>query len=226
MKYKLDNFHPDKQKIPKHIGIIPDGTRRWAKKHNMSYFDAYMLAMNQLTNLVDNFFSYGTGIVSIYFSSTQNFDRSASDVEAFCQAESIFCKDLIHDYCVKHQTKVVVAGNRSLIPSYFLQSIDYIQKETDANSLTKLYLCVAYNPLEELAHAFSQDKENFLDHLWVKEPVDIVIRTDVNLLSNFLPIQSGFARLYFIENLFNDTKLSDYMDSIEKFSKIERAYGT
>ena len=58
------------------------------------------------------------------------------------------------------------------------------------------------------------------------KPLDLIIRTgDANLLSNFLPIQSSFARLYFINKLFNDINNADIEEIINSFSQIYRKYG-
>ena len=228
MTYSFLNFHPTASKIPYHVGIIPDGTRRWAKKQGIPLIDAYKLAMNKISEYMEYIFSESTEIISIYFASVQNFSRSESDVSAFCYAEAYFCSDVLPEICDLYDTRVQIVGNRDIIPDYYLAAIQRIEQYTRDNTTTKLYLCVAYNPLEEIEHAFSIAKEDelFLKHLWVKEPLDMVIRTDANLLSNFLPLQAGFARLYFIDKLFDETTMDDIEKIFEAFKSIKRVYGT
>jgi undecaprenyl diphosphate synthase len=68
--------------------------------------------------------------------------------------------------------------------------------------------------------------ENFVDLLAVKKPVDVIIRSGAaNLLSNFLPIQSGFARLYFYDKLFNDLTVADVQSTYQKFIQQNLKYG-
>ena len=227
MSYTLSNFHPSASKTPFHVGLIPDGTRRWAKKQEIPLLDAYKIAMEKLIEYIGYIFDQGSGVMSVYGASVQNFSRSKSDVSAFSHAEAYFCRDLLPTLCEHYETKVEIAGDRSIIPDYFMDAIQYIERSTCQYAQTKLHLCIAYNPLDEIEHACSitQEGENFLEHLWVKEPLDMVIRTDVNLLSNFLPLQAGFARLYFIDKLFDETTLSDISRIYDSFKKINRVYG-
>lgn len=75
--YTITNFHPSKQPIPKHIGLIPDGTRRWSKKNNINLYEAYLISMHKIVEYIDIFFRHGSKNVSIYLSSSQNFNRSS-----------------------------------------------------------------------------------------------------------------------------------------------------
>ena len=92
-----------------------------------------------------------------------------------------------------------------------------------------MYLVTAYNPLFEIASTIRNAKglpEELLDYLWIKDPVDALIRTSgANLLSNFLPVQSGFARFYVTDTLFNDSKLEELNNMLDSFSQIDSPHG-
>lgn len=226
--YTLSDFHPKATNDPEHIGLIPDGTRRWARKNSVSLVDAYLHAMQKISDYIDFLFDEGVRAISIYLSSTQNFKRAESEVSAFCMAEAKLCNDLLPETSKRHGVKVMIAGNTGYLPTYFKDALQRISLTTCIFSSARLYLCVAYNPLDELLKAFrlASHPEVFLHHLWVPEPVDIIIRTSgANLLSNFLPLQSGYARLYVIEKLFNDTEQQDLHEILEGFKKLVRKYG-
>ena len=225
---KVQQFHPSTGRIPIHVGLIPDGARRWAKKSNIVLLESYRKTMKLLVDILLLLYSRQTKIVSIYFSSIHNFKRSESEIISFCKAESVFCSDYLSNYVRELDVKVIVVGNINVIPDFFKKSIIDIERNTINHSKKILFLCVAYDPLEEIYCAFKEAKKTseFTEKLWIPYPIDLIIRSGgANLISNFLPIQSGFARLYFKRKLFNDFTLIDIENILNDFSLINRTYG-
>ena len=221
-------FHPTRGNVPNHIGLIPDGSRRWAKSRGISYFESYEIAMAKLSQILDFLYGKGVGTVSIYFSSSQNFDRPKEEIEAFCKAESNFCSHYILPSVQKNKIKGDYCGNAQLVPGYLLDSLEELKSKTMEMTGKRLNICVAYNPFDELWQSFnsSDSPEEFLHSLWVPDPLDLVIRTGkANLISNFLPLQSGFARLYFPDKMINDLTLDDIAEILNDFSELNRKYG-
>ena len=224
----FDGFHPSREVVPVHVGIIPDGSRRWAVKNRVSYYDSYDLAMKNLCQIMDLLYDKGVDMISLYFSSRQNFERPDVEIEAFCKAESNFCDNYILPIARKNDLRVTFCGDRALLPRYLLDSLTNIEERTRGCTGRKLNLCVAYNPLVELWESSlrSNSPDDLVNNLWISQPVDLTIRTgNANLISNFLLLQSGFARLYFVEKLINDISKSDIEEIMDDFYKIERKYG-
>ncbi len=212
-----------------HVGVIPDGARRWALREEVTYSEAYNRAAQKLSNLVGFLFDDRVSIVSIYLSSALNFRRSQQEVSAFCRAQAYLCSDLLPNVAERFVTRVQAVGDQSLLPDYLVGSIQDIERTTKSQSLTRLNLCVAYDPIEELVEACStlSSSDSMVDNLWVRDPVDLVIRTSgANLLSSFLPLQCSYARLYFLEPLFNDLEIADVENVLTEFREIARSYGT
>ena len=224
----INNFHPSKESTPYHVGIIPDGGRRWAKQKNISLLDSYDTTKNNLSCFTKYLFSVGVMEISIYLSSAQNFRRNPEEVDAFSNsAESAF-NEHIFSIAAEFNVKVNIAGKHNLLSDNLRKKIQDNKQITGEQNKRTLNLCMAYNPFDEIFEAFSKssDKTDFKDNLWVKTPIDLIIRSGgANLLSNFLPLQSGFARIYFFEKLFNDITLNDIKNVLEKFSSIDRKYG-
>ncbi|MCD4788441.1 MAG: di-trans,poly-cis-decaprenylcistransferase [Bacteroidales bacterium] len=224
----VDNFHPSKESTPYHIGIIPDGGRRWAKQKNISLLESYNITKKNLSYFTKYLFSVGVMEISIYLSSAQNFRRNQEEVDAFSNsAESAF-NEYIFSIADEFNVKVNIAGNPNLLSKNLRKKIQDIKQITGEQNKRTINLCIAYNPFDEIFQAFSisSDKTDFKDYLWVKTPIDLIIRSGgANLLSNFLPLQSGFARIYFFEKLFNDITLNDIKNVLEKFSLTDRKYG-
>lgn len=224
----VDNFHPSKKSMPYHIGIIPDGGRRWAKKNKTPLLESYNITKKNLSYFTKYLFSVGVMEISIYLSSAQNFRRNPEEVDAFSNsAESAF-NEHIFSIAAEFKVKINIAGNPDLLSENLRKKIQDIKQITGEQNKRILNLCMAYNPFDEIFQAFSKssDKTDFKDNLWVKTPIDLIIRSGgANLLSNFLPLQSGFARIYFFDKLFNDITLNDIKNVLEKFSLIDRKYG-
>lgn len=167
-------------------------------------------------------------MISIYFSSSMNYLRPNQEIIDFNSAENEFCKTYLNPLVKKHELHVDFCGNHDLIPNDFLATLNSVKERTNDYDTKYLNLCVAYNPLDELWESAKKSfsPEEFIDNLWISKPLDLIIRTgDANLLSNFLPIQSSFARLYFINKLFNDINNADIEEIINSFSQIYRKYG-
>lgn len=196
-----------------HVAIIPDGLRRWAKLNGTSYEQAYHLMCERLRDYAAKCFDTGSDVVSLYLSSAQNFTRSKDDIDAFCLAEHAFCSHLLPDLSKKYDAKVIIAGNLEVLPNYLQESAKQLAYATSANARTKLFLCLAYNPIDEILHAFSKFNkcQDVIKCLWVSEPVDLLIRTGRGeRASNFLPLQcAGRAIVRNIDELFLDTNLKD-----------------
>lgn len=221
-------FHPEKTTIPRHVGIIPDGGRRWAKENNCSLADSYTKTKKLIREMVVFLTSSGVFEVSIYLSSIQNFRRSAGEIEAFNNVSTFAFREDIFDLACERELKINVAGNRAVIPTSYLSAIEFAETSTKYFTKGVINILVAYNPIDEIIEAFSKSSQpdNFLSHLWVTTPIDLIIRSGgANLLSNFLPLQSGFARLIFYDKLFNDLTVNDLKLIFVEFFNIERKFG-
>lgn len=229
MDYDISSFHPKKDAKPKHVGLIPDGTGRWATINGVDIPDAYFNASERIVEITKLFFDEGYNAVSLYLSSSQNFNRSLDKVSAFCTAQAKVCNEKLINLAEDYAAKVIHAGNLHLLTDDLRNSIVALVQRTRENRERKIYLCAAYNPLEEVLFAITQNPKEprmFIKSLWVPAPLDIVIRTGAaNVLSNFLPLQAGYARFYTIEKLFPDVTNDDYKHILVEFSKIARFFG-
>lgn len=228
MNKYISNYHPSRGNIPTHVGIIPDGSRRWAIKKGISYYESYDFAMQNLCQIIEYLYEKGIKVVSVYFSSSQNFERPKTEIDAFCKAESNFCSSYILPIIYKHDIRVDFWGEEYLLPQYFLDSLVELKSKTRECVNKQLNLCVAYNPFVELWESCQKSNSavELLNNLWIPKPVDMIIRTgDANVVSNFLLLQSGFARLYFIDKLFNEICQEDIESILKTFCNTERKYG-
>ncbi|MEI6882920.1 MAG: polyprenyl diphosphate synthase [Bacteroidota bacterium] len=221
-------FHPLPGAVPLHVGIIPDGGRRWARVRGCSLGEAYQKSSSFLFDMVALLSWKGVKEISIYLSSIQNFRRDPSDIKASLDLIESALNSDIAAITTKLSLKLVVAGNFAVLPPSLVAAIHSSANQTKNNTRGRLNLLLAYDPFEELNHAIrsSPDPSEVYRHLWITTPLDLVIRTGgAALLSNFLPLQSAWARLYFTDTLFNDMTADDVLQILGDFSKIQRKFG-
>ena len=217
-----------KQNSPLHIGIIPDGGRRWAKVNHSTLAEAYDKSREMLQKMAVFFFSKNVDTLSIYVASIENFKRNSEEKDAFCGVvETSLRKDFLV-MALHLQVKIRVVGDRNILTNSLLTSIKKIETDTFNHSKGIINLCIAYHPAHEIQRAIekSNHQGDFLEYLDIKKPLNFVIRTgNANVLSNFLPLQSGFARLYFLEKLFNDLSIDEVAEIYNTYLELDLKYG-
>ena len=216
-----------------HVGIIPDGMRRWSKENNISLVESYLTSLENIDNIISYFFSNEVKILSIYSLSSDNLQREESEIDSIIYAETLYFDKFLPEICKKWNSKFVAVGNIDDITNQkFKNSIIKLQELTKEYSERKMYALINYDPLDDITilskniNNNKQENINFFDLLKVKEPVDLLIRTGkVKRTSNFLPFHIGYAELRFIDKLFIDTEIDDFKNVYENFSNENRKYG-
>ena len=213
----------------KHIGIIPDGNRRWAIKNSLSYFSAYKKSMEHIAEVIEWVFDNNIQSLSIYLLSKENIERTREDLDAVLEAEEFFISNTLFPLCKVYDCKVKHAGNPNILPPQMKEELEKICTHTVNYKKHKLYLLLGYNPIHEINAALKQNnsKEIQIEDLYVSEKVDIVIRTagGVSLLSNFLPLQCGYAQIYMIEDYFNDFNREQFESVCNQARNLKMLYG-
>ncbi len=212
--------------MPVHVGLIVDGIRRWFRRENITYLDGYWKAWQILADVISFLFNSDVPIVSAYMHSKNNLRRDKSLVSQIHTSELRFLEEIISNLVSRYNCKVELAADSSLLPYELRNSVLGLTEATKLYTEHKLYLLIAYSPVDEILHSNLQRTQNFIQTLWVKEPVDLIIRTGgVQRLSNFLPLQSGYAELFFLEKFWNDLILDDIDQVMNEFYKRQRTFG-
>lgn len=219
-----------------HVGIIPDGTRRWCTINGTALVDGYQRTMQLLADAIVALFSADVAAVSLYLLSKENLERAADSLSAVIESETRFCSDQVKVIAEEHGVHVSIAGDLTLVPSKLSAAalqVASTEALESANGRRRLYLCIAYNPLDELRAAVDAMREtgtsndsSIIDRLWVPEQLDLVFRTGGHSrISNFLPLQSGYAELHFSEKLFNDITMQEILAAVNLVRSADRSFG-
>jgi undecaprenyl diphosphate synthase len=213
----------------KHVGLIPDGNRRWAIENSIDYRTAYKKSMEHLLKCIEWIFDMNINCLSIYLLSKENIERSREDLDAVLYAEEYFLSELLISTCQKYKCKVIHAGNCNLLTESMNNKINNILKLTNNYENHELYLLIGYNPIDEINISIKSNKQNLLniEHLLVPKKNDVVIRTAGGslLLSNFLPIQCGYAQVYIVDEYFNDICKGKIKSILDKASNVNMLFG-
>lgn len=212
--------------IPFHVGLLADGIRRWSKAHNVTLTDAYDETVGLVATIISFLFDQGVTVISAYLLSKDNLQRRSTELDAVYSVAPRFFDELMLDVATRYAAKVLHIGDPALIPAHVRDPLQQLCHLTATNTRRKIYLLVAYHPIDELMDAISKSAEGFQNHLWVTEPVDLIIRTgDVYRLSNFLPLQSAYAELCFLSKMWNDVTEVDIASALFVYRARERRFG-
>lgn len=202
-----------------HIGIIPDGNRRYGKKHKLDFLLAYKKGKDRLKDILDFVLdSEEINEVTIYALSYKNcINRSKTEVEI---VENIIIEgfdELLKDKRIK-DVLVTFHGNiitDRVISDELQEKIFELRDKTDNSVFNKkINFLIAY---DEKHHTYYDYPIN---------PIDLIVRTGgYKRLSGFCPIESANAELFFVDKLFPEFSIDDLKEIIEEFKEIKRNFG-
>lgn len=184
--------------------------------------------MKKISNFISLCYEEKIVNVSIYLSSIHNFKRSQKRIDAFCDAQVYLCKRVLPLLSEELKASFKAVGNLNILPNSLRNAFNYIGDLSRENTDMQVFLCAAYNPFEEINNAIERTKNpmDLPNNLWVPIPLDIVIRTGGdNVLSNFLPLQSAYARFYFLNKHFPEVGKSEYKNILSDYLRLDRHYG-
>lgn len=180
-------------RIPRHIGIIPDGNRRWAQAKGMSKESGYNSGLNPGLEVYKYLKELGVEEISYYGFTADNTKRPTIQRLSFTKA----CVDAVK-LLAKEDAELLVLGNTTskMFPPELL---DYTTRQKFGKGGVKLNFLVNYSPDWDLKSTPPQSKDI--------SRVDLIIRWGgMCRLSGFLPIQSVYSDFYVVPDLWPDFK--------------------
>lgn len=227
--------------IPCHVGIIMDGNGRWATKRGLSRSAGHKAGADNIKKLCLHAADVGVKYLSLYAFSTENFKRSAEEVNFLMD---LFIRVFTTEFKVfeENNVKVLFSGRREPLSKKVLEAMDGIVERTKNNTALVLNICLNYGGQSEIADTTKKICQMYKDGLIKLEditpefiqhnlyqdlpPLDFVIRTSGELrTSNFMPYQSSYAEYYFPKILFPDFDNAEFDKAIEEFNKRNRRFG-
>lgn len=228
--------------MPKHIAIIMDGNRRWAKKKNLPIKLGHKQGAETLKKIVRYANKIGINYITVYAFSTENWRRSKEEVDALMSLLEKYLDDFAKEADTENIV-IKVLGNIDVLSDSLKTSINATIKRTENNTGTIFSIALNYGGRDEIVNATKQivldvkdgkisvediNEETFSKYLYTKNipDPDLLIRTSGELrLSGFLPWQSVYSEFLFLDKLWPDFSTQDLDYAIEVYNKRNRKFG-
>ncbi|XP_049408967.1 cis-prenyltransferase 7, chloroplastic-like [Solanum stenotomum] len=232
--------------MPKHVAVIMDGHRRWARQKGLSVEQGHRAGgekMQVLTRLCNQ---WGIKVLTLFAFSTENWTRPKEEVDFLME----LCLDLASsqenlDECTRENIRFSFIGDKSILSKSLREALILREETTKSNSGLHVMVALNYSGRQDILQATKSIASKVNNgHLTVKdidnnifeqelethraefpEP-DLLIRTSgEQRISNFMLWQLAYTELYFAKKLFPDMEEEDFIDALKSFQPRERRYG-
>lgn len=232
----------DKENMPKHIAIIMDGNRRWAKKNGKPVSAGHKEGAKTLEKIVRYAQKIGIENITVYAFSTENWKRTEEEVKTLMT----LIQNYLDEYSKRADSeniKVKIIGNKRNLSEKMKNSIEKCMERTKNNTGITFNIALNYGGRDEIVNAIRkiadklENKEISIeeitektvsDNLYTKgqpDP-DLLIRTSGEIrLSNFLPWQLVYSEFLFVEKYWPDFNEQDLDSAIEIYQQRNRKFG-
>lgn len=200
-------------RLPSHIGVIPDGNRRWAMDHHLPKHDGYQAGIRPSLELFKICQGLGIKELTFYGFTEDNINRPEEQIKAFRQG----CVDLAQIFS-EEDVELLVMGNSASL-HFPRELLPYTKRTIIGNGGMRVNLLVNYGWLWDLSKAMNvSEGSDFLELIHSSDisRVDLIIRWGGRKrLSGFLPVQSVYSDFYIIDAYWPDFKPEHFYKALE-----------
>jgi undecaprenyl diphosphate synthase len=224
--------------VPRHVGYIIDGNRRWAKKHGLPTYEGHLAGYNALKDVAFASLDAKIQFMSIYIFSTENWKRSQEEIKGLMSLIlRLFTTDakLFHD----HNVRLKILGTRDGLDDKILKAMDKLENDTKNNAAGTLAICLNYGGQREVVDAVKKiiqsgvaaeevDEDLIAANLYGAEvpPMDVIVRTSgEKRLSNFMLWRSAYSEFIFLDKMWPEMTKDDVMAIIKEYARRHRRFG-
>jgi len=219
----------------KHIAIIPDGNRRWAKNQGLSPQEGHRKAFIEVApSLLKTLWDNEIYAATLWLFSTENWKRSDSEVDNLMDVFSQFLSNLL-PLSGKYSVQLRHLGRKDRLPENLLSMVEEVEHSTKGMTGHIFNFALDYGGEDEIIRAVRRlvekgvKPEEIEPHQLMDQfcpPPDLIIRTSGECrLSGFMPLQSCYSELYFTNTFFPDLIPADIEEAIHWFQNRERRFG-
>lgn len=223
----------------KHLGVIMDGNRRWARSHMFkSVMRGHEKGIDTFMDLCTWCQDEGIPYLSVYAFSTENWERSQEEVASLFKLMEKFFRDEVKT-CIERDICVKVVGNLSRLDEGSKEVIRRAEEMTSGCKNLLVQIAISYGGRDEIIRAVKkyagraaagltdfrklteQEFASYLDTNGVPD-IDLVIRTGGNRrLSNFFPWQTVYSEIWFTDVLWPDFSKEELLKALKYYETIQ-----
>ncbi len=227
-------------KVPRHIGIILDGNRRYAKRLGLQPWKGHEFGIRKLEELLEWCMELGIKELTLYSFSTENFKRAKKEINFLFGLFKKKFEDMKNGKGIaKNNVKINVIGRLGMFPADVRKAMLEVAAKTKNNKKLTVNFALAYGGRQEIVDSFRKILKNspsinpgkineklITQNLYLKSEPDLVIRPGGEVrTSNFLTWQSIYSEWFFVDKLWPEFTKKDLIKCIEEFRKRERRFG-
>jgi short-chain Z-isoprenyl diphosphate synthase len=231
------------ESIPRHIGILVDGNRRWARAYGTDTSEGHRAGAANVLEFLSWCDEVGVQVVTLWLLSTDNLSRPTDELTSLFT----IIEDLVGRIAATSRWRVHPVGSLDLLPATLARSLKEREAATVGVSGLHVNVAVGYGGRREIADAVRSllqehaargtsieelaeviDVEHIASHLYTKGQPDpeLVIRTSgEQRLSGFLLWQSAHSEFYFCEALWPAFRKVDFLRALRSYADRERRFG-
>ncbi|PFG32472.1 isoprenyl transferase [Sanguibacter antarcticus] len=228
---------------PRHVGVILDGNRRWAKSFGEPAATGHRRGADKIEDFLRWSEELGVEVVTLWMLSTDNLSRAATELDALLD----IIEEAVCALASSGRWRLRVVGRLDLLPPALAATLRRAQTQTDSVGGIEVNVAIGYGGRHEIADAVRDflrerashgatieeiaadiDVDDIAEHLYTKGQPDpeLVIRTSgEQRLGGFLLWQSAHSEFYFCEAYWPDFRRVDYLRALRAYSARERRLG-
>ncbi|MFC7403093.1 isoprenyl transferase [Citricoccus sp. GCM10030269] len=237
----------DHERLPRHIGVVLDGNRRWAKASGATTADGHLAGAEKIHEFLGWCDEFGIRVVTLYMLSTDNMGRPPEELDQLVGIIDNTLKRLGDGLANGQRVRVQAVGASELLPAGLAETLDGLQASTADADGVHVNVAVGYGGRREIVDAVKEllleadaegrtaaevagelSDEQIAARLYTRgqpDP-DLVIRTSgEQRLSGFLMWQSAYSEFYFCEALWPDFRRVDFVRALRDFASRQRRFG-
>lgn len=231
---------PSSNKVPRHVGIIIDGNRRFAKRLMLKPWMGHEWGAKKMEKVLDWCKEYGIKELTLYAFSLENFDRPKHE---FNYLMNLFKEEYtrLKNHPAIKDVRINFIGKIQMFPEDVQKIMYELMEKTRNHSKFIVNVAMAYSGRTEILDATrrianliengkitSRDINDklFSENLYMNSEPDLIIRTSESRLSGFLLWQGAYAEIEFLPNkLWPEFSKKDFVKCLQEYSKRDRRFG-
>ena len=235
-------MQPTTSNVPRHLAIILDGNRRFAKRLMLKPWKGHEWGREKIENVLEWCREYGIHELTLYVLSLENFNRPKEEFDYLMDVFRKEFDELLKDKRVMERNiRINAIGRISMLPEDLQKKVKEIMEKTKNNDGYIVNFAIAYGGRAEVVDAVRKvaeeikqgtldvdriNEEIFANHLYMKSEPDLIIRTAETRLSGFLLWQGSYSELIFLPDvLWPEFDKKHFVQCLEEYQIRQRRFG-
>ncbi|WEL23385.1 undecaprenyl diphosphate synthase family protein [Candidatus Nanohalovita haloferacivicina] len=219
-----------------HLGVIPDGNRRYAEKNGLAKAKAYRKAKNVIKEVGQQLEDREIEEVTFYLLSEENLARPDEELQDLYQLLEDSIAEVAEEFGERDFSFNWASTNPDALPEHLQEKLSDLEEEFNDGE-KQINALISYDGKADVMQASSKiskesgefTRDEMREHLQIKSDIDFVIRTGDNpareCLSGFPIWNASYAEFYHIKKNFPSVTLEDVEEALDHYQKLRRKKG-